>query len=310
MFSLALILWRLRRRTVSAVFCNAMPHYVLALLVLRIATINCVLNLEDGIRADMKDFRSRVGKVLVGVWDRLSVAAMVANSRLVEQIKTRPAYCFYGVAREMEIVRSWDLPLQVLFSGNLSEGTGARNLLDGLLILTREYPDVASRFHFVVTGSGDLAREVETLAGGLLSQHIEFRGVVSDGEYQDLLRTSHIGLCLKMPDYSMGQTTFPSKTVEFAIWGLLVVTHRVSDVPLLFPDDGAFLLDEATPEALTQVLRQIASAPRDAQIRADRGRQAIGIRLRPQVVATDLARLWQSPPHPLRRKRGEDVSRA
>jgi len=183
-----------------------------------------------------------------------------------------------------------------MFSGHLSAATGARNLIGALEMLKSQEWDPLSCFHFVIVGSGSLAREIEEAIAGPLSRDAEYRGAVSDREYRELLLASHIGLCLKMPDHSIGQTTFPSKVIEFATFGLLVVSHRVSDVPLLFSDQTAYLLDEPTAESLGQALMQIAKQREDAKSRAERGRVAITERLNPHSVASELGFLWRALP--------------
>jgi glycosyltransferase involved in cell wall biosynthesis len=297
LISLGLILWRLRRTVATAVFWNAVPHYLFAFAVVRLTRIRCVLDLEDGIRADERGLRSRISAMFTRQMDSASSAAMVANAGLKSQVRTRPAYCFYGVAPIIKVDRIWGTPLQVLFSGHLSIGTGVQNFLEALSNLRQQFPEVLAQFNFVVVGGGELAEEVRQYAAGPLRQSVEFLGRVSDNEYQELLRSSHIGLCLKMPDHSIGQTTFPSKVIEFASWGLLVISHRVSDIALLLPEDGGYLLENATSHHLVTALRRIAAEPERAAERASRGRVAVTSRLSPKSVGADLARLWGAASH-------------
>jgi glycosyltransferase involved in cell wall biosynthesis len=269
-----------------------MPHYVLALFMARRAGMRCVLDLEDGIQDDIRGFTGAVQRHLLRMWDRCADAAMVANARIRDQIKTRPAYLYYGVAPGTSITRHWDGKLQVLFSGHLSSATGVEILIEALLALKETSPVTLSGLRVIAVGNGDLAGRLRAVAAGDLCGVLEFRGPVTDREYQELLRTSHIGLCLKLPSHSMGQATFPSKVIEFASWGLLVVSCRVSDIPVLFPESGAILLEEATSHELALALRQIVEAPSEAQERAETGQSAITKRLNPQRVAQDLALLW------------------
>lgn len=269
-----------------------MPHYVLALFVARLAGLRCVLDLEDGLREDIRGFTGAVQWFLLRMWGRYADAAMVANASLQNQIKTRPAYLYYGVAPINPVHRRWDEELCVLFSGHLSIDTGVENLIDALRILKETSPRTSLGIRVIAVGDGDLANQMKSVAAGELNGILEFRGRVTDGEYQELLRTLLIGLCLKMPNRSMGQTTFPSKVIEFASWGLLVVSYKVSDVPKLFPDNGAILLEETTPYELACALKQIVKSPAEAHRRAEEGRCAITERLNPQSVARDLASLW------------------
>jgi len=291
-FSLALIAWRLRKRVVSAVFWNAMPHYVLALLVVRFAHIRCILDLEDGPRDDLRNLRGALERFLIRIWDRWVDAAMVANAQLLDRIQSRPAYVYYGVAPAVFIDRNWNGQIRFLFSGYLSKETGVEVLISALYGLKERSPEILSRFRVLAAGYGELINRMRSAADGELRGILEFHGLASDAEYQELLRTSHVGLCLKMPDHSMGQTTFPSKVIEFARWGLLVVSSKVSDVPALFPEDSAVLLEEMAADQLAAAIKRIIEDPSGSQRRAKTGQRVIAGRLDPGIVAQDLACLW------------------
>jgi glycosyltransferase involved in cell wall biosynthesis len=290
--SVGLITWRLRKTVAAAVYWNASPHYVLALFMAHRCGMRCVLDLEDGLRDDIRGLRGAVQRYLLRLWDRSADAVMVANAQLLGQIKTRPAYLYYGVGQAIRIPRAWSRKLQVLFSGHLSKSTGVEILIDALLALKNTSPCTFSKLRVIAVGGGDLAGQLRAVADGDLRGILEFRGRVTDHEYQELLRTSHIGLCLKLPDHPFGQTTFPSKVIEFASWGLLVVSYKVSDVPTLFPDDGAILLENDTTHELGSALERIVELPSEAQRRAETGKSAVTRRLNPQSVAQDLALLW------------------
>jgi len=292
MVSLGLIILRLRRRTASAVFWNAMPHYVLALFMTQLAGIRCVLDLEDGLREDIKGVTGKLQGGLLYLWDKCAVAAMVSNVSLLKQIKTRPAYPYYGVAPGVSILRSWDDGMRVLFSGHLSKETGVEDLIEALLILKTNSPQILTGIRIIAVGDGPLASQMSAAAANELFGVLEYRGRVTDAEYKELLGICNIGLCLKMPDNSMGQSTFPSKVIEFASNGLLVVSYRVSDVPLLFPEDGSCLMDAISSQELASKLEWIARNPKEARNKAESGRRAICERLNPRRVGRDLGLLW------------------
>jgi glycosyltransferase involved in cell wall biosynthesis len=290
--SLGFIIWRLRDRVASAVFWNAMPHYVLALFVSRQAGMRCVLDLEDGVRDDIRGFTGAVQRSLLRVWDRCADAAMVANSSLLDQIKTRPAYLYYSVARDVPVTKNWDGKLKALFSGHLSVDAGAEKLIESLLILRDEAPSVLEEIKFTVVGGGPHEDRIHLACENELHGCVEYRGRVTDHEYSEMLREYHIGLCLKMPDQSMGQSTFPSKVIEFASNEMLVVSYKVSDIPLLFPEQGAFLLNGTSGRELVEVLKTIAVNMNEAHMRAQRGKRAICDRLGAASVAKDLRSIW------------------
>jgi glycosyltransferase involved in cell wall biosynthesis len=126
-----------------------------------------------------------------------------------------------------------------------------------------------------------------------MGEFLDFRGNVSTGEYRQILQDSHLGLCLKLPSSSMGATTFPSKVVELASNGLLVVSTKVSDVPLILDNSCAFLLGEATAQALANALTEIASHPEKSGATALKGQQKIAALLSEETVGAGLLQFWR-----------------
>jgi glycosyltransferase involved in cell wall biosynthesis len=115
-----------------------------------------------------------------------------------------------------------------------------------------------------------------------------FLGKVEESDYIEILRQSHVGLCLKLPGSGMGATTFPSKVVEFASYGLLVISTRVSDVPDLFPPGSAVLLADPSAEALVAALVAADADPQTAREIAERGNAVVRERLSVKKVGTEL----------------------
>jgi glycosyltransferase involved in cell wall biosynthesis len=290
--SLGLIVWRLRRRTASCVYWNAQPHSVLALLSARTAKIRIVLDLEDGARDDIRGLAGWMQRNLLKLWDRFADAAMVANRQLLSQIATRPVCVYYGTAPEVHVDRDWSGTIQGLYSGYLAHDTGADNLLDALRILKSEFPDSCAKLRIVAVGHGPAAELLRSAAGAELYGLLEFRGLVDDGAYKQLLRRAHFGLSLKIPESAIGKSTFPSKVIDLARHGLLVVSHRVSDVAEVLPEHCALLLRNARCEDLVSALRWIADAPTEARTRAENGQNAISRALSPKKVAPKMADLW------------------
>jgi len=145
---------------------------------------------------------------------------------------------------------------------------------------------------FVVTGYGDMAGRIERMSREEMKGLLVFHGKVGYPEYRNILLRSHIGLCLKLPDNSMGATTFPSKVVEMAAYGLLVVSTPVSDVPRVFCEDSAVLLGETTPDALAGIFRRIAADPAEFGERAIRGQNRIRSMYSPEKVGPELLSFW------------------
>jgi len=277
------------------VFYNCQIHYVLALIISRLLGRRCILDIEDGYRRDDHSIRSIPNSVLVKIFNRCcNGGAMLASSSLKEQTSATRTYVCYGVAEVLRPKRDWSVtPLQILLGGSLLKETGAALFLEALELLQTKYPAVLKRLRFVVTGFGELAGQLQKAAVGEKQGFLSFQGNVTSGEYRKILRESHIGLCLKLPFSSMGATTFPSKVVELASNGLLVVSTRVSDVPLIFDDTTAFLLDKTTPQGLVDALRNIADNPERASRIASNGQHKIASLLSEEKVGAELLRFWQ-----------------
>jgi glycosyltransferase involved in cell wall biosynthesis len=121
---------------------------------------------------------------------------------------------------------------------------------------------------------------------------LHYMGSVTGQAYKAILRQAHIGLCLKLPARSMGETTFPSKVVELSSQGLHVISTRVSDVPLLFDETTATLLHEATPRSLAHALVTIVRNGCEANTIALNGQNRITSLLSAEKVGFELLRFW------------------
>ncbi len=293
--SLCVMMYRLTCRRSVLVFYNPQIHYLGALVMSRLLGRRCILDLEDGHRADVKNIRSMTNALLLTAYNACcNGGAMLASDSLKQQTRSANTFVCYGVAQAYDIKRDWSItPLQVLFGGSLLKDTGAALFLDTMKLLMQEFPEELKRLRFVVTGFGDFADNIQRLATADMRDVLSFRGSVPSQEYCKIMQQSHVGLCLKLPSSSMGATTFPSKVVELASYGLLVVSTRVSDVPFVFNEASATLLPEATPHALAQALVHISRYPDSARKTALAGQKRIVSLLSEKKIGTELLQFWQ-----------------
>ena len=107
-----------------------------------------------------------------------------------------------------------------------------------------------------MTGYGDdkyLKKIEDCLNKSCFSSLVEYN--LTQENYNKHLLRADVGLCLKLPDSKMGQTTFPSKVIEICSSGALLVSTKVSDVPSLFVNKkNALLLDKASAKDLALTL--------------------------------------------------------
>lgn len=294
-FSLFFILFKKTRRDSVLIFYNFLAYYIPTLIVNRLMGRRCILDIEDGCRNDEITFKGRLNFFLLKLHNLFcNGGVMLASSSLIDQTSLRPAIVCYGVIPIVQCHKNWHTSkIQVLFGGALLKETGAELFLNTLNLLAKNHPDIISKLKIVVTGFGKMSVDIREKAITQYKGFVEFRGSVSDMEYVSLLHKSHVGLCLKLPDMSMGSTTFPSKVVEMAAFGLLIVSTKVSDVPLLFSENSGVLLEKASPEDLASVLSNIVESPEKYRKIALQGQKQITSLLSHQKVGSALKNFWE-----------------
>jgi hypothetical protein len=272
---------------------NRSYHYLLALFIARLLGVNLYLDLEDGYNVENKGILRHVKNYLTRlVFNSLcSSGAVIATSGLAKQLSHSAPLVCYGVADYLgQPLQNWQAPkLQILFSGSLIEEAGSGLLLDTLKILRQRYTCLQEVLHFVVTGKGPWASTFQAFA-------LEFPEWLTFGEgllkakYLDQLSNCHVGLSLRLASFEMSDTTFPSKVIEYANHGLLVLTTRASDVPILL-DEGACYLDEETPYALAELLASLPVHRIELAKTAKLGQRRVQEMCNPKVVGKALKQL-------------------
>lgn len=282
-----------KRDDVRVLAYNRGYHYVLALAFARLLGAKIYLDLEDGYNLDNKGwlyhFKNTATR-LVFNW-LCPHGSMAANRGLSTQLQHASPIVCYGVMQDQVTpAQNWQAArLNVLFSGTLLEEVGSLLLLATVDILRKEHPALVQQLHFVVTGKGPCAEQFRKFSTQF-PEWLSFELALSRSHYLEVLKNCHIGLSLRLSAFEMGQTTFPSKVIEYAEYGLLVTSTRVSDVPELF-GTGACYLEEQTAEALARLLINFVCTRDDLQRVALLGR-AHAIRVcSPDVVGFALKQL-------------------
>lgn len=274
----AFSLFHVRRRD-KVILYNYYLEYLLAALVLRAKGCPAILDIEDAPRADEKGMRAWVNRlsfrILIVLCD---CRCLTASTQISHIFGSRPTCVVYGVLEDTEqdhINRDFSKDdFRLLYGGTLCTDTGLELFCQAVLLLKDRLPKDGRKLQLVVTGFGgdlQIADLAATCEGSAV--FINQKTNLTVREYREELLASHGGLCLKMPNSSIGDTTFPSKVVEIAAAGLLLISTQVSDVPALFGSDGAMLLDEATPDALCATLIRAMQQPQECAERARRGHE-------------------------------------
>lgn len=261
MFALLQLLFRLRQRRVQPVLLayNRLVHYWLAMELSRWLGFRAFLDLEDGaIDGSGPRFSQWLTRFMSARFDRICQnGAMLAASALARQYKGKSTVCCYGVADiiggQRNIPETGELIVHL--GGTLQPATGAQLLIDAIRCM-RTMPE-APNIRFVVTGGGESAEALAQLAGEGGLPSVDFLGRVSRETYCRVIGEAHVGLALKLQSGDLADTTFPSKVIEIASTGMLLVTTRISDVPQLFGKEGAIYVDDETPLGLACLFRSL-----------------------------------------------------
>lgn len=281
-----------RRHRKAVVFYNRMTAYVPVLMAASAAGYKCVLDLEDGEVADAssRSVKDRLSHVLPWLYDRLcGGGALLACSALASMTNVRPVHCYYGTAVGEASNTRWSSPrLTFLMAGSLMPETGADTLIEAIQRLRRESPAWAQQICFAITGKGSSLEAFKALANDFGAPQVVVHGRTTDVQYREILDHCEVGLALKPIGGPLADTTFPSKVIEFAGAGLLVLTTDISDVRQLLGADAIYLTSNE-PQELILLLKRVADDRAAASACAEAGSRAVLDRCSPQQAGHDVA---------------------
>lgn len=273
-----------------ALFYNRMPSYLVGLTIARALNIKTILDLEDGATAvDGWSLRSIKSRLLTGYFDSLcSGGALLACSALEDKTKLRPTLCCYGTCETSEVaIGEKNFPITVLLGGTVSSDTGANLLISAIKTLRETSPKWADRVQFEITGKGDCIAHFRALAEDVNIPKVIVHGRTTDDEYQRLLGRTQIGLALKPNCGELADTTFPSKVIELASHGILVLTTDISDVRKVL-GAGAVYLTKDDPQLLIEQLQWIVEKRAEANTMALSGKHSVEALCSPKRVGQAL----------------------
>lgn len=273
----------------AVIFYNRIPAYLPLLRAASRLGYRSVLDLEDGEVTAGRSLKERLARIVPAQFDRhCRDGALLACSALEAMTTVRPVHCYYGTAVGDVDVPRWQTDrITCLMSGTLAPDTGAPLLIEAIRRLRTRQPDWAAALCFEVTGKGESLAAFEQLAAEPGLPRVRVHGRTSDARYLEILRGCEIGLALKPVGGALADTTFPSKVIEFAGSGLLVLSTDISDVRRLL-GEGARYLERNDPELLIERLAAIAT-DREAAARCARlGRQTAERHCAPSRAGEDL----------------------
>jgi glycosyltransferase involved in cell wall biosynthesis len=280
-------------RSKAVIFYNRLPFYLPAMFVSSAVGFKSFLDIEDGeIKRPVRpSLRRIINRIVRDVFDWLCRdGALLACRALATNTRIRPIHCYYGTAvQTSESNKPPKTQVVVLLSGTLIPETGCQILIDAIHTIRQDSETWAQQLCIEVCGMGTSLEAFSALAASEVLPKVTVHGRKTDAEYRELLGRCTVGLALK-PNYgSLAATTFPSKVIEFASAGLLVITTDISDVREVL-GENALYLTKNDPKELITLLRFVVESPIKASAYAKAGQKNILQRCSPHLAGHALAK--------------------
>lgn len=274
------IIFRFRLKQIKLlIFYNPMPAYLPTLITSSALGFRGILDLEDGnISVAKRKWISSIRVFIERLFDYFCKGgALLACDSLAQFTSLRPTLTYYGIVNSNQDSYSNRFKakhVRVIFSGTLERETGAQLLIDAIVAMRACPSNWRQKVIFEITGKGSSLNNFIELANYDGFPLVVVHGRTTNLEYQKILNRSDVGLSLKLPDGPYANTTFPSKVIEFAGNGMLVLTTNISDVYKVFGDEGALYLKGGS-DHLQELIKNVVQDPmRMAQI-AEEGQHKV-----------------------------------
>ena len=262
-FTLPLMMLYLYRRSGngSVIFYNRHPAYIAGAIASYFTKLRCFIDLEDGeVINRTSTLKSILQKLMVLVFEKVCRhGAILACSALERMTSIKPTLCYYGYVDNIQQHKRFNKnKIHFLLSGTIDESTGVAFFCDVLQQLNSVPGDWKNKIVFEVCGQGSGLQQVKDLSVRCHTLDIRVHGRLSNNEYHDLLVRSDVGFALKPVGGDLADTTFPSKVIEYATYGMLVITTDISDVRKVLGNDGAYFLKSMDPNELAGYIVDVA----------------------------------------------------
>lgn len=277
-------------QTVLVVY-NRSAGYVPAIVAAKVAGMRVVLDLEDGYPGAGASLRERLARFGCRVFDALcGDRALLACTALGAATQLRPAMAYYGVADDAPRTGTiLEGGVTALLGGTVSGSTGGELVAKVVELLRENRPAWASDVTIEVTGKGESIPRLTALAASDVPPRVRVWGRTTDAEYAMIRARVDVGLALKPNAGRLAQSTFPSKIIEMAAAGQLVLTTDISDVRAVLGGNGAVFVAGDTPAELIAALRWIVEHRAEARARAVAGSAAVARLCAPAAAGHRLA---------------------
>lgn len=299
LFSAIPLIWRLHqiKGKKTVLFYNRLPVYLLTLITAKVLRLNTVLDLEDGEtdlnKWSMAGVKSRIFRNVFDLF--CSGGALLACQALRYFTNLRPTQCCYGTSETSNATQKWNIDtVTVLLGGTLSHDTGTQLLINAINMMRADSSPWVKKLRFEITGKGDCLNALIKIGDKKKYPFVFVHGRTTDIEYKAILARTQVGLALKPNFGKLAHTTFPSKVIEFASNGILVLTTDISDVKKVLVGSAIYLTDD-NPLTLIEKLRWIVENRMEAEELSLKGIEAVASVCAPKIVGENLKQfLFQS----------------
>lgn len=293
-FEYLFFLFRNHKKKDIVILYNFFPEYILSALYLFLVGSPAHLDIEDAPRKDEKGLRGFSTRFSYSILSALCDERKITAAQMIgKKLKLKKYLSVSGVQfDQVEKTVLRNQPIKVLFGGAMMRETGVDFFCQALTKLADS--SMASQFHFVVTGFGDFSKVIELKNVMATKLSIELLIDCTAAEYRKQLLLADIGLCLKIPNSGIGETTFPSKSIEISANGLLLIATKISDIPLIFDDSTALLLTSDSAECLFDALVRVLNNKQFYSDVAKSGQNLIAQKFSPNVVGADMVNFLES----------------
>ena len=261
--SLPYLLYRLNyfKGLSTSIFYNRSSAYISSLIMSSFLGYRRVLDLEDGEFFTDQNFSFHIlyNRCKKFLYTKLCNGGTILACSALSRGKEEHELCYFGAIEQCVSKVSWQPKnsIKFLLGGTVSDDTGARNLIEAIKILKLKDEPWINRLEFIITGKGDCIDDLKKLSVCENLPIVKVCGRLSDKEYSLMLDECNVGMALKPNNGKLADTTFPSKVIELASSGLLVLTTDISDVRKVL-EDGALYLEDDSVSTLIESLKYIS----------------------------------------------------
>ncbi len=172
-----------------------------------------------------------------------------------------------------------------LYVGRLSAAKGLPVLLESLVQLNEQYPQIS----LTVVGDGEDRAVLERLTQSLgLSEVVNFVGYKSQGEVRDLMQQTDIFV---LPSFAEG---VPVSLMEALAAGVPVVATRIAGISELIEDEASgYLVPPGNKQLLQQRIAELIASPELRQSFGEVGRDKVRREFDTRLEAMKLVALFE-----------------